>query len=254
MDRRLNRFLRFDPEQAQDFSWKPGQITTLLQTNFSMLAFYLLDVKPAIRARKKAPREDVISHLIEQAYSDPEILIECITYGAAGMITTREFIQIAAWHLLENPELKEIYLAGSREERHQLLEEILRLEPVVGNLFRRATADIHLPLNGQSVAIKRDELIELHIQDINVDETVTGGESLSICPGRPLEKRAQPPVMGFGFGPHRCPGAFIAIQESDIFLQRLLSIDELRLAGQPDITYVDLIKGYEITDFLVSVG
>lgn len=28
----------------------------------------------------------------------PEILAECITYGAAGMVTTREFIAVVAWH------------------------------------------------------------------------------------------------------------------------------------------------------------
>ena len=83
---------------------------------------------------------------------------------------------------------------------------------------------------------------------------MVGQEALAICPGRPLEKRAQPPVMGFGFGPHRCPGAYIAIQESDIFLQRLLAVDGLELIGDPEVTYVDLIKGYEISNCLLSVN
>jgi cytochrome P450 len=253
MAKRLNRFLRFDPEQAENFSWKPGNLANLFQTNMTMLSFYLLDVKPAIRARRKEAQEDVISHLIEQGYKDTEILIECITYGAAGMITTREFIQMSAWHFIENPELKKIYLDGSIEERHQLLEEILRLEPVVGNLFRRATADIELPVNGRSVTIARDEIVELHVQDINIDQSVVGDDPMAICPGRPLEKRAQPPVMGFGFGHHRCPGAYIAIQETDIFLQRLLVVESLRLVSEPEIKYVDLIKGYEINNFRVSV-
>jgi cytochrome P450 len=60
--------------------------------------------------------------------------------------------------------------------------------------------------------------------------------------------------MGFGFGPHRCPGAYIAIQESDIFLQRLLAIDGLELIGDPEVTYVDLIKGYEISNCLLMVN
>jgi len=250
---RLNRFLRFDPGQAEKFSWRPGQIASLLQTNTTMLSFFLLDVKPAIRSRKKEAREDVVSHLISQGYTDTEILVECITYGAAGMITTREFIQMATWHFLENPELKQIYLNGAIGQRHPLLEEILRLEPVVGNLFRRATADIELPLNGHSVTIAQDEVVELHIQDINTDQSVVGDDPLAICPGRPLEKRAQPPVMGFGFGHHRCPGAYIAIQETDIFLLRLLAVDTLHLVSEPVVNYVDLIKGYEISNFRVSV-
>lgn len=57
-----------------------------------MMAFFLLDVRPAIAARRREPREDLISHLISRGYSDMNILTECITYGAAGMVTTREFI------------------------------------------------------------------------------------------------------------------------------------------------------------------
>jgi cytochrome P450 len=56
---------------------------------YRMLAFYLRDVRPAIHARRKARREDVISHLLDQGYSDREILTECLTYGAAGMASLR---------------------------------------------------------------------------------------------------------------------------------------------------------------------
>ena len=52
-----------------------------------MLTFFWLDVLPAIKVRKRQPREDVISHLLAQNYSDTEILTECVTYAAAGMVT-----------------------------------------------------------------------------------------------------------------------------------------------------------------------
>ncbi len=252
MARRLNGFLDFDPGSAE-FSWRPAQLANLLKTNFNMFAFYALDVKPAIRARKKERQEDVISHLIDKGYGDAEILMECITYGAAGMVTTREFILIATWHLLENPELREIYLQGNVEERHQLLQEILRLEPVVSNLYRRAAADIELDVDGENIKIQKGEMIDLHLYAVNTDQSVVGEEPLAICPGRPLEKRAQPPVMAFGFGHHRCPGAYIAIQESDIFLQRLLAIDGLHLDSEPAVAYNELIKGYEIRNFQVAI-
>src|SRR5271163_31051 len=38
--------------------------------NLSLLSFFWMDVKPAIRARRKARKEDVISYLIDQGYSD----------------------------------------------------------------------------------------------------------------------------------------------------------------------------------------
>ena len=59
--------------------------------------------------------------------------------------------------------------------------------------------------------------------------------------------------MAFGFGHHRCPGAYIAIQESDIFLQRLLAIDNLKMVSEPRVAYNELIKGYEIRNFQVAV-
>jgi cytochrome P450 len=250
---RLDQFLRYDPGDAGDFSWQPRQILGFLQTNYSMLAFYALDVRPAIQARRKVRQEDVISHLLDQDYSEREILMECVTYGAAGMATTREFILTATWHLLENPELLAIYMAGDEDERQDLLREILRLEPVVSNLYRRATADIELEDDGRRVTIPEGALIVLHIYGINADSSVVGQAPDSICPGRPLEKRAQPPVMAFGDGHHRCPGAFIAIQETDIFLQRLFAIEGLRLAGEPTVGRNDLIKGYEIRDFIVTL-
>jgi cytochrome P450 len=252
MDGRLDQFLRYDPGEVGDFSWQPKQILGFLQTNYSMLAFYALDVRPAIQARRKERQEDVISHLLDQEYSDREILMECVTYGAAGMATTREFILTAAWHLLENPELLAVYMAGEEDERQDLLREILRLEPVVSNLYRRATAALELDHDGRQVTIPDGALIDLHIYGINADPTVVGQNPDSICPGRLLEKRAQPPVMAFGDGHHRCPGAYIAIQETDIFLQRLFAIEGLHLVGEPTVDRNELIKGYEIRDFVVA--
>jgi hypothetical protein len=61
------------------------------------LRFLARDVRPAIKARREEGRDDVISHLIEEGYPDKAILIECMTYAVAGMVTTREFIVMAAW-------------------------------------------------------------------------------------------------------------------------------------------------------------
>ena len=94
--------------------------------------------RPAIRARRKHPGPDVISHLIGEGYTDPDILVECVTYGTAGMVTTREFICMAALHLMHHRPLRERYLVAEQPERFAILNEIIRLEPVVGHLYRRA--------------------------------------------------------------------------------------------------------------------
>ncbi|HVB60401.1 MAG TPA: cytochrome P450 [Ktedonobacteraceae bacterium] len=219
-----------------------------------VLSFFFLDVKPAIQTRKRQPKEDVISHLIAQNYNDAEILTECITYGAAGMVTTREFISAAAWHFLDRPELRARYLAAPEAERYAMLEEVLRLEPIVGNIYRHATADITVESNGQQFMIPCGALIDVRVHGTNTDESVVGEHPLEVCPGRTLQvERVAPSVMSFGDGHHRCPGSYIAIQETDMFLQRLLALDTLHIVRQPSLAWNDVVTGYEIRDFIVSL-
>ncbi len=258
MDKRLEAFFHDSAQQdtkpSTPHKWK---LLNIVQTLFSqrlMLAFYFLDVQPAIRARKRVAQEDVISHLLGLKYSDPEILTECVTYAAAGMVTTREFISIAAWHMLEHPELRQRYLTASEEERIEILHETLRLEPIVGNLYRRATARIELDSQGQHFVIPEGALVNIHINATNTDERVVGEEPEVLCPGRQLREEHVPSMlMGFGDGAHRCPGSFLAIQETDIFLQRLLSLDGLKIKSQPSIAWNELVTGYEVRNFMVML-
>jgi cytochrome P450 len=251
MEKRIERFFHLG---KTNMTWKPlvKLIDALEQRH--MLAFYFLDVRPAIRARKRQPQEDLISHLLENQYSDIEILTECVTYAAAGMTTTREFIGVAAWHFLENPALRERYLAAGEEERYAILHEMLRLEPVIGHLFRRAMADITVESDGKTITIPQGDLIDLHLYSTNADEQVVGDAPRDLCPARPLYGEHIPPMlMSFGDGHHRCPGAYLAIQETDIFMQRLLAIPTLRIEKQPTLGWNAVTQGYEIRDFILAV-
>ncbi len=251
MARRLATFIA--DAGANTESSRPRTILHFLRGQTLMAIFFLLDVKPAIKARRRTPGEDVISHLIGQNAKDSEILMECITYGAAGMVTTREFISIATWHFLEQPELRIRYLSAPEEERHAMLGEVLRLEPVVSHLYRRATADIHLENGG--VTIPEGALIDLHIYGTNADEAIVGEQALELCPGRTLQGDTIPPMlMGFGDGHHRCPGSYIAIQETDVVLQRLLALDGLQIEQAPTVTGNDLISSYELRNFFIKLA
>lgn len=250
MARRLMLFFASDPTA---FSWRPKALYQFVRSQIVNMLFFYLDVKPAIAARRREPREDVISHLLSQGANDAEILIECITYAAAGMVTTREFISVAVWHLLEQPELLARYRAGSEEERYAILHEILRLEPVVSHLFRRAVNDVELTLDdGTTRTIPAGALIDLHLYGINADEDVVGAEPLLLRADRDTG-RVPRMVMSFGDGPHRCPGAFVAIQETDILLNRLLRIESLRIVSGPKLTWHPFIRGYEIREFQLAV-
>jgi cytochrome P450 len=251
MTQRLESFFESD---ISTFSWRPSRLLRFVIAQTNTLAFFLLDVKPAIRAHRRKPQSDVISHLQGLNYSDAEILTECVTYAAAGMATTREFISIVTWHFLERPELRQRYLAAPEGERYEMLHETLRLEPIVGHLHRHATQDIEIKQKETSFTIPAGALIDLHINDSNSDEEIVGDLPLALRPDRELKgERITPGLMSFGDGVHRCPGAYIAIQESDIFLQRLLAIDSLRIVNTPNIRWSTLTGGYELRNFMIAV-
>lgn len=215
-----------------------------------LMRFNRRDVKPAIAARREHPQQDVISHLIESGYSDEEILIECVTYGAAGMVTTREFISMATWHLLQNESVRAEYLAGDQAERYRILHEVLRLEPVVGHLYRRTRTTVELD---DGTRIPAGSLVDLYIRGGNADEQAVGADPLSLCPRRELADGVREEALSFGDGSHRCPGNAIAIQESDVFLTRLLALP-VRLASSPRIEWDELISGYSVRDIVVEVA
>ncbi len=204
---------------------------------FFAIQFLALDVVPALWARRKTRREDVISLMLDERYSIKALLIECLTYAAAGMVTTREFIVMAAWHLLERDDLRARYLEGSEEEQIVLLEEILRLEPIASVLHRRG-ADA--------------QLFALDIRAANTDEASTGPCPHAIDPDRHRHMKGGVAALSFGDGAHRCPGAQVALHEARLFLDRLLRVPGLRLAQAPRISWRSDLMSYELRDAVVT--
>lgn len=197
------------------------------------LEFLYRDVRPAIAARRKAPQDDVISQLLANGASDKTILIECQVYASAGMVTTREFIVMAAWHLFERGELRERFLAAGDEEQLRILDEILRLEPVVGMVFRK-------PTDGEQQSV-------IDIRAANVDEGGVGARPNALDPDRGAGSG-----LSFGDGPHRCPGAQVALHETRVFLDGLLRVPGIRLSRAPEMIWNANLMSYELRDAMVS--
>jgi len=207
--------------------------------------FTARDVRPAVRARRRRPREDVISHLLAEGYSMADIVVECVTYGTAGMVTTREFICMAAWHLLDDAALRTRYLAAPTPERLAILAEILRLEPVVGHLYRRVREPFTVTVEGHSLDLDEGDLVDVCVRDANADSTVVGEEPLALCPRRPLPAGVDATGLTFGDGAHKCPGQPLAVAEADALLTRLLAL-EPTLVTPPALDWDDLIEGYAL--------
>jgi cytochrome P450 len=211
--------------------------------------FMRKDMKPAVEARRIEPRDDVISYMVKENYSKKAMFIECLTYGSAGMLTTREFIVMACWHLFDNAPLRERYLAGDEPDQFAILEEILRLEPVASLLHRRATQ----PIQGSKGDVAANELVCINLRDANTDETITGACPYQLDPDRAKRVKMIGSYMSFGDGPHRCPGSQVALHETRIFLDRLFRIPGLRLKNAPNVTWNQQIQGYELHGAVVAV-
>ncbi|MFJ6572231.1 cytochrome P450 [Streptomyces sp. NPDC091292] len=249
------RLERFFPERFGT----PG-LTSLhgiywtLRQNTNWLRMYVGDVRPAVRARRRTRRDDLISHLIDDGCSATEILGECLTFAAAGMVTTREFISAAAWHLFSDADLLAHYRAADEPGRLAVLGEILRLEPVVGLLSRRTTEPLDLPgADGGNLTVPVGDRIDILVDHTNVDERTVGAQPRCLRPGRTM-KDAATPGLAFGDGPHKCPGLHIALLETDVFLSRLFDLPGIRMASPPTVGFIDPIASYQLRHCVVEVN
>jgi cytochrome P450 len=236
---RLNRF--FAMEAPKSKRWL-STFAYIVRAQINLMLVYWLDVRPAIRARRRTRREDLISHLIDQKWSALDILTECVTYGTAGMSTTREFIVVAAWHLLDRDDLRRRFLVAGEPGRTKILEEILRLEPPVGTLYRRTNVAITLDDNGREATIPANTVVAIDVRGVNADARAAGGCPHRLDPDRGTHGPAS--HMSFGDGAHKCPGASVALQETSIFLDHLLRVPGIRLASVPTLGWNTMTMGY----------
>jgi cytochrome P450 len=246
MSERLRKLFRASGKaKGGSLSARLAKIEHILRT----LWFFHRDVKPAIRDRKTQDRDDVISFLVREGYSDQEILVECMTYATAGMITTREFIVMVAWQLFEKEDLRRQFLEGDEEVQFAILDEILRIDPVAAYLYRRAEEDM---VTSEGKSVKAGETFLVDIRKINLDEAAVGECPMAIDPERSRRQKMPSNWLSFGDGPHRCPGAQVALHETRVFIDALMRVPGIRLARAPDVGWLEEINGYELHGALVE--
>jgi cytochrome P450 len=225
----------------------------MIMGNYRRMAFFFADVLPAIRERRKAPQNDVVSYMLSKGKRPLEIWVECVVYAAAGLATTQEFICIVLLHCLRNPKFQEIMTSDNLSARYEALNEILRLEPVIGKLYRSTHSPVSISSEGQQVTIQPGEKITFHVYDVNVDPQAVKEQPAHLHAHREMEAGVYRSLIGFGSGLHRCAGEHLALAETDVFIHKMLKIPGLRIQSGPDIVRNDTVEGYEVQNMVIAV-
>jgi cytochrome P450 len=232
--------------------WRGGirKLFAPLKSRFFAMVFFIRDVRPAIAARRRHRREDVISKLLDEGRTDLEILVECMTFGLAGMGTTREFVVVAALHLFEQEELRRRFLEGDDAEKMEILKEILRLEPQASMIYRTASEAIE---SAATDAIAPGTRLSLEIRAANLDEDAVGPDPGRIDPDRARRMRSNGAWMSFGDGAHFCPGWQVALTETRVLLDRLFRVPGLRLTRYPDMKWTPpMLQSYQFVSAVIE--
>ena len=182
----------------------------------------------AMTARRRAPRDDLISDLLAEqaatgALSDSEIRVNCFNLLAGGNVTTADLIANGVNLLLRLPD----QLARLRADPTLIgpaVEEILRFDPPTGGTQRVASRDLEI----RGCPVRARQVVAVMIAAANRDPNAFPD------PHRFDIARRDGPHIAFGGGPHICIGAPLARLEARIAIARLFDrFPTLRLAD-PD--------------------
>lgn len=221
-----------------------------LMTTVHALLILHKDVRPAIAARRIERKEDVISRLLDEGRTEQEILVECMTFGLAGIFTTREFIVVTAWHLFENEDLRRRFLDGDDADRTAILMEILRLEPVAGMIYR-STAETAADVMPEALPVGTQ--LSLHIRAANLDEAEVGANPTRLDPDRARRLKVNGAYMSFGDGEHFCPGWQVALSETRVLLDKLFRVPGIRLVRPPDMDWdPPMLQSYVLRNAVIA--
>ena len=191
-------------------------------------------LEPIVAARRKEPRNDIISDLVQaevdaERFTNEEVLSHVRLIFSAGAGTVHDAMGNLFYHLLLRPGLWE-EIKRDPSKRPGVVEELLRFEPSVPVLPRTSAA---FPIEFEGVAIPPNSFMLFAIASANRDA--------SAFPDPHTFKTNRPPkpiMTTFGPGPRACPGMHLARKELalvlDVVLERLPNLKLLDAeAGQP---------------------
>ena len=176
-----------------------------------------VDEQIRVRRTAEVPPDDFITRLLStevdgRRLSDVEARTQLMFLFISGNETTRHLISNLSYILATRPDV----FAACKADRdlvHNLVEETLRLMPPIQFLMRTCTADTEFA----GADLHADDKVAFGVASANRDETHFAD---------PEEFRLDRPDprghLGFGGGPHVCPGATLARLEARVAVETLL--------------------------------
>jgi cytochrome P450 len=185
-----------------------------------------LEEQIRLRVDSDDPPDDMITRLLEaevdgERLSQRAVLTQTMLLIIAGNETTRNLIGNVIRRLAEDP-ARYRRVQQDRSLVPIFVEESLRIDAPVQILARTCTEDVDL----EGVRIKKGERVIHSIASANRDGSLyEDPDQFRLDRPKPREH------VGFGAGPHICPGAFLARMETCVAVETLLDrIDEIALA------------------------
>jgi cytochrome P450 len=234
----IAEMLGVEPRYRQDFKrWSDNIVrgtnrpddeaarTEIRSTNAEMRSYFL----EAIADRRKVPREDLLTGLVQaeeerQTLTADEVLAMAMLILLAGNETTMNLLSNTVLAMLAHPD----DLSRVRTNRSlivPLIEEVLRYDSPVQIVFRRTTQSVEL----SNTTIPADAVVFLLIGSANRDEKRFPEPDVFNI------QRDAREHLAFGFGTHFCLGAQLARLEAKVGLEELFlscppfAVDEARI-------------------------
>lgn len=187
-----------------------------------------------VRHRRRAPGDDLVSHLLGDGMTEHDVLINCDNVFAAGNATTQHSVTGAFDGLAASPGALEVLRTDPAAVR-TAVEEVLRWSTPGPHVLRVALRDT--VVNGRPVPA--DTAVVSWLAAANRDARVFPD------PYRFDIRRRPNRHLSFGHGLHYCIGAALARLELRMLLERLAEhVTAVRHAGEPERLRATKVNGY----------
>ncbi|KAF7857006.1 hypothetical protein EAF04_009766 [Stromatinia cepivora] len=212
---------------------------------------------------EKPDRYVFFKALAEQTQDPIELRVQVLNILLAGRDTTSSLLGFTILTLARDPErykkLREVILNefGTFNEPKNItfmniktckylqwvLNESLRLYPLVPANFRVANKDTTLPRGGgkdgkSKIFVKKGALVEYHVFSLHRREDIWGKDANEFKPERWDGKKVGWEYLPFNGGPRICLGQQYALMEASLFIIRMLQkFDQMESVDKEDVTF-----------------